>query len=375
MAVAAGVVEVLGEGRRRSRPRVQATIASGTNANPGPARRQGEVEDQVLAMPQPFRVASDPLPPRLPEGDRAARRGKLARRRSRSRRGVITIARPAGDSRCRPAAGRSRPRRRAPDRSPGGDEPLEPVGLGPVPGVGDRDHADSGPGYRDVAPAELGAGASIRRIRGSAACTASIAAIVPSVDPPSHEDDLIGWPASAAARLSSQPPIEPASLNRVAQRLTMAQKGRVSATSARRGAALSRSDRSGSSTLVEQRQVEQPFAGVIDDIEGQRAIRAILPLVVDDQPQLADVGGRVPARAVPRSGCGRGFRRRSAAPHRRAAAPAGRGRSVPWRRARTPENRPPRVRPWISAVMNTVLPARDKPVTPRRTVGLNRLSP
>ena len=32
-------------------------------------------------------------------------------------------------------------------------------------------------------------------------------------------------------------------------------------------------------------------------------------------------------------------------------------------------------RPCTSAVMNTVLPARDRPVTPSRTVGLNRFSP
>ena len=46
-------------------------------------------------------------------------------------------------------------------------------------------------------------------------------------------------------------------------------------------------------TLVEQRQVEQPFAGIIDDVEREAAIRAVLPLVVDDEPQLADIGGRV----------------------------------------------------------------------------------
>ena len=45
--------------------------------------------------------------------------------------------------------------------------------------------------------------------------------------------------------------------------------------------------------LVEQRQVEQPFAGIVDDIERQRAVRAVLPLVVDHQPQFADVDGRV----------------------------------------------------------------------------------
>ena len=37
-------------------------------------------------------------------------------------------------------------------------------------------------------------------------------------------------------------------------------------------------------------------------------------------------------------------------------------------------NRPARMRPCTSAVMNTVLPARDSPVMPSRTVGLNRPS-
>ena len=45
--------------------------------------------------------------------------------------------------------------------------------------------------------------------------------------------------------------------------------------------------------LVEQRQVEQPFAGIVDDVERQRAVRAVLPLIVDHEPQLADVDGRV----------------------------------------------------------------------------------
>ena len=45
--------------------------------------------------------------------------------------------------------------------------------------------------------------------------------------------------------------------------------------------------------FVEQRQIEQPFAGIVDDIEGERAIRAILPLVVDYEPQLADIDGRI----------------------------------------------------------------------------------
>ena len=45
--------------------------------------------------------------------------------------------------------------------------------------------------------------------------------------------------------------------------------------------------------LVEQRQVEQPFAGIVDDIERQRAVRAILPLIVDNESQLGDVDRRV----------------------------------------------------------------------------------
>ena len=45
--------------------------------------------------------------------------------------------------------------------------------------------------------------------------------------------------------------------------------------------------------LVEQRQVEQPFAGIVDDVERQRAVGAVLPLIVDDEAQFADVDGRV----------------------------------------------------------------------------------
>ena len=50
---------------------------------------------------------------------------------------------------------------------------------------------------------------------------------------------------------------------------------------------------------VEQRQVEQPFAGIIDDVQRERAIGAVLPLIVDHEPQLADVDGRTgPAARV-----------------------------------------------------------------------------
>ncbi len=44
--------------------------------------------------------------------------------------------------------------------------------------------------------------------------------------------------------------------------------------------------------LVQQRQVEQPLAGIVDDVEGQLAVRAVLPLIFDHEPQLGDVGGR-----------------------------------------------------------------------------------
>ena len=50
--------------------------------------------------------------------------------------------------------------------------------------------------------------------------------------------------------------------------------------------------------LVEQRQIEQPFAGIVDDVERQGAVGAVLPLIVDDQPQFADIDRRVRPAAV-----------------------------------------------------------------------------
>ena len=50
-------------------------------------------------------------------------------------------------------------------------------------------------------------------------------------------------------------------------------------------------------TLLQQRQIEQPLAGIVDDVERQRAVGAVLALVVDDEPELADVDGR--ARPAP----------------------------------------------------------------------------
>src|SRR5205085_1281596 len=50
--------------------------------------------------------------------------------------------------------------------------------------------------------------------------------------------------------------------------------------------------------FVQQRQIEQPLARIIDDVERQRPVRAILPLVFDDKSQLADVDGRVRPAAL-----------------------------------------------------------------------------
>ena len=49
--------------------------------------------------------------------------------------------------------------------------------------------------------------------------------------------------------------------------------------------------------LGQQRQIEQPLAGIIDNVQGQGAICAILPLIVDDETEFADVDGRT--RPVP----------------------------------------------------------------------------
>jgi hypothetical protein len=38
-------------------------------------------------------------------------------------------------------------------------------------------------------------------------------------------------------------------------------------------------------TLVEQREIQQPLAGVVDDVDGERAVGAVLPLVVDHEAQ------------------------------------------------------------------------------------------
>src|SRR3954451_6954 len=50
--------------------------------------------------------------------------------------------------------------------------------------------------------------------------------------------------------------------------------------------------------LVEQWQIKQPFAGIVDDIERQCPVGAILALVVDNETQLADIGRRVRPAAL-----------------------------------------------------------------------------
>ena len=81
--------------------------------------------------------------------------------------------------------------------------------------------------------------------------------------------------------------------------------------------------------LGEQRQVEQPFAGIVDDVDvepaaADRAGEERGRFVVDRQAQLADLAGRIRATGAPRPARGRGARSRSGAPRRRAAARAGR---------------------------------------------------
>ena len=56
--------------------------------------------------------------------------------------------------------------------------------------------------------------------------------------------------------------------------------------------------RPGLIALVEQRQVQQPFAGVVDDVERQRAHCAARGLIVDDNAKLADLARRFRPLAI-----------------------------------------------------------------------------
>ncbi len=120
--------------------------------------------------------------------------------------------------------------------------------------------------------------------------------------------------------------------------------------------------------LVEQRQVEQPFAGIIDDVERQLgSLRA--PAVQRARIRSSGAIAKCAASIAANAGRGRSRRpdaprRRSAAPRRPAAARDGRARCAPRRKRAAPAAWPRRSRLSTSAVMKTVLPARDKPVTP-----------
>ena len=92
---------------------------------------------------------------------------------------------------------------------------------------------------------------------------------------------------------------------------------------------------------------------------------------------------RVRARRAHPAGCVRGRAERRVraghehGPTKRGTASSGCGASLapairPLESGSNTGKRPPRTSPCTSAVMNTVLPARDRPVTPSRTVGLNR---
>ena len=129
--------------------------------------------------------------------------------------------------------------------------------------------------------------------------------------------------------------------------------------------------------LVEQRQVEQPFAGIVDDVERRACARA----------RRAPTGIRSTSRSSLMRRVDSGQRRsRDQGAHMALVVEARHGvvglRLEP-RRARcgpAPSPRTPAAgrrgcRLWTSAVMNTVLPARDRPVTPRRRVGSNRPPP
>jgi hypothetical protein len=115
--------------------------------------------------------------------------------------------------------------------------------------------------------------------------------------------------------------------------------------------------------FVQERQVEQPLAGIVHEIERQRARRRILPLVLDHEAQFTDVGSGMRPAPVFDQGADMAFigkARHGVVRLRLKPARAMR----PVAKDSNTGKRPPRSRPWTSAVMKTVLPARDRPVTP-----------
>ncbi len=132
--------------------------------------------------------------------------------------------------------------------------------------------------------------------------------------------------------------------------------------------------------LGHQRQVEQPFAGVVGDVE-VHGLRARTARTAIRAASAAATGAGWRSSGCSRASAARGRaaprgapRRRSAARHGRAAV-AGRPRGYGPRRRRCSWGMRPRSSRFAtSAVMNTVLPARLRPVTPSRTTGSNSAS-
>ncbi len=143
-----------------------------------------------------------------------------------------------------------------------------------------------------------------------------------------------------------------------------------------RGARRRRSSRATSLVgLLDEGEVEQPLARVVDDVDHQArrsGAPAALALVVDLEAQLADPVGR--ARPAPRLGQRREVILVGEARHRvvglgHQAGPA----QAPLLRGAQGRQRV-QAGGSTSAVVNTVLPDRARPVTPRRTVGWTRRS-
>ena len=127
--------------------------------------------------------------------------------------------------------------------------------------------------------------------------------------------------------------------------------------------------------LVHQRQVEQPFAGVVDDVEMHDA-RAGEAADEARRARRGARGGASRSSGCSRASAGRGRSARRDGPRRRSAgwcgraAAAGRRRGCGARPRRASCGMRPRsIRLATSEVMKTVLPARLRPVTPSRTTG------
>ena len=153
-----------------------------------------------------------------------------------------------------------------------------------------------------------------------------------------------------------------------------ARKGRPATRSPAARAPASGSPRSSRATIAHRScRGEAGRAAIRRDSRRCRgaASRARAPtgraLEFDRQAKLRRCAASIAASAGPgRSARPDAPRRQSGARRRRAADRAGRARCVPRPRRRAPAGREPATRFWISEVTKTVLPARERPVTPRR---------